>query len=73
MPPIAWRPATGSGRRDEFLDQAAGHGGGDQGVVGRDGTDRGEDLLQRHVLDQEAAVLAGQGATVQAEAATCSP
>ena len=52
----AW---DGLGPAGELLDQAAGDGRGDQGVTGGDGPDRGQDLLQRHVLDQEAA---GSGA-----------
>ena len=53
--------SAGVGRRrrrrwpGELLDETAGDAGRDQRVARRDHADRGQDVLQRHVLDQEAA------------------
>ncbi len=44
----------------ELLDEPAGDAGRDQRVAGRDHADRGQDVLQRHVLDQEAARAGAQ-------------
>ncbi len=48
-------PAAGSGLAGELRDQAAGDARRDDGVAARDHADRGQDVLQSHVLDQEAA------------------
>ena len=47
--------AAGAGLAGELPDQAAGDAWRDDGVADRHHADRGQDVLQRHVLDQEPA------------------
>ena len=59
---VRWRGGGGLGPAGELLDQAAGDARRDQGVPGGDDADRGEDVVQRHVLDEESGRAGAQRA-----------